>query len=85
MEGEPYTPWCVLTMPFPAQGGHQQIVPKVMSVGHWLEIGNYIEADLCKFENPKLCPSPVEYDTLKYVNSILRQQQKQLLQTCEAI
>lgn len=84
LEGEPYTLWRVLTVPFPAHGGHQQIVPEVTSVGHGLETGNYIEADLCKFENPRLCPSPVEYDTLKCVNSILRQEQKQL-QICEVV
>ena len=49
-----------------------------------MENGNYIEADLCKYENPRLCLSPVEYGNLKCVNSILRQEDEQV-QNCETI
>lgn len=55
LDRELYTLWHVLTVPFPAESVHRQILPEVISLGHGLETGNYIEADLCRFENPKLC------------------------------
>ena len=83
-KGKPYTLWRVQTVPFPVNGAHQQIVPEVTTVGHGLETGYFIEADLCKFDNPRLCPSPVEYDDLKCVSSILSQNDKQI-RNCKII
>jgi len=85
LEGEPYTLWRIQTVPFPVTGdAHRQIIPEVTTVGHGLETGNFIEADLCKFDNPRLCPSPVEYDDLKCVSSILSQDNKQI-RNCKII
>ena len=84
LEGEPYTLWRVLSVPFPVTAGRRRLVPEVTAVGHGLETGNYIEADLCKFENPKLCSSPVEYNSFNCISSILRHEQGQI-ENCEVV
>lgn len=78
LDGESYTLWRILTVPFPVgNGANRQLIPEVTTLGRGLETGNYIEADLCKFENPRLCPSPVEYTNLECVSSILQQRDEQ--------
>lgn len=79
LDREPFTHWRILTVPFPVtNSAHRQIIPEVTAVGHGLETGNFIEADLCRFKDPMLCPSPVEYGKLKCINSILNQDDQQL-------
>ena len=84
LDGEPYTLWRVLTVPFPADSRPWQIIPEVTTVGQGLQTGNFIEADLCRYDNPRLCPSPVEYSKLDCINSILAQKDEQL-QNCKTV
>jgi len=61
LDGDYYTLWKVLTVPFPDKRAHCQIEPEAVDIGVGLNSGRIIETDFCLYENPTLCPASIKH------------------------
>ena len=71
LDGESYTAWDISSVPFLAGGRPHQLQPELFHVGVGLNSGKIIELEYCKYEEPIICPSPLQYDKLDCVQGIL--------------
>ena len=71
LDGESYTAWDIYSMPFSVGGCPHIIQPELFQVGVGLASGKIIELKYCKYENPVICPAPLQYDKLNCIQGIL--------------
>lgn len=73
LDGESYTAWDISSVPFSVGGRPHIIRPELSHVGVGLASGRIIELEYCKYDNPIICPAPLEYDKLTCIQGILSQ------------
>ncbi len=82
--GQTYSAWNKLTVPFVHSGQVRQIRPEVTSVGLGFAAGKIIELSNCEYNNPRICPSPIEYNSLECVSGILNKNAEKMAE-CEMV
>ncbi len=68
---ETYTSWRVLTLPFNFDGAVRRVRVDLPEVGVGLNSGRLIATADCLYENPRLCPAPIQFENNDYVLGIL--------------
>ena len=71
LDGEPYTAGDLSSVPLSVGECPHLLQPELSNVGFGLSSGKIIELEYCKYEEPILCPAPLQYDKLDCVQGIL--------------
>ena len=58
------------------------IQPELSRIGVGLASGKIIELEYCKYENPIICPAPLQYDKLNCIQGVLSQNVEKI-QECD--
>ena len=77
---EIYTEWELLTVPYYGERAPRQVKPEANYVGVGFRSGKLIELRHCKYEEPRVCPAPIEYSSLLCVEGIIAKDDDKLKQ-----